>query len=239
MRYCLIALLSLAVWGVLPAQVWLEAGGKFTFGPSGFTNSNMASDGQHDFSLGLSHTAGAVLGVNIGDNHGFNVEALLGTYYQDFTYRGGAEPLKQSVEWKVADYYLLYRLYTNNGMYFELGPKLTNLRNVSQTTGLSTEIPSGGAYEDQYYSAVAGLGTILAGSKVFVIQMGLRFEYGLTDMVSVTGQRDNFPAYYTSYANTAKTTAYRVSFGMSVSFALGGTAQAACGRRVFMLGGKY
>jgi len=109
------------------AQVWLEAGGKFTFGPSGFINSNMTGDGEHDFSLGLSHTAGAQVGLNFGDYHGLNLEALFGTYYQDFTYRGNAEPEKYSVEWKVSDFYVLYRFYANNGMYFELGPKISRV----------------------------------------------------------------------------------------------------------------
>ena len=136
------------------------------------------------------------------------------------------------------DLYALYRYYPESGYYFELGPKLSNISEISQTFGILPEDVDG-KYEDSYISGVAGLGAFLSGSEVMVIKAGLRFEYGITDLVSADGMSGSYPAYYSSLGDVGNTNAYRVSFGLEISFGLGGFAKGACGRRGFVLGGKY
>jgi len=72
-----------------------------------------------------------------------------------------------------------------------------------------------------------------------VIKSGLRLEYGLTDFVSADGIASGFPSNNSGLADPGKTVPFRVSFGLEISFGIGGIAQASCGRRGFMLGGGY
>ena len=83
------------------------------------------------------------------------------------------------------------------------------------------------------------MGAFLSGSKVLVIKSGLRFEYGITDFVSAAGQEKGYPLFKSGLSDPGKTTPFRVSFGIEISFGVGGLAQASCGRRGFMLGNQY
>ncbi len=221
------------------AQVWVEAGVKANMGPSGYFNSFVANDAQHDYTMNLAFSYGGVLGLNIGDFHGLNLEVLTGTYFQDIIYRPAAgTQLRNSLEWDVLDFLALYRFYPKSGMYLELGPKLTRIQSISQTSG-PTVLAIDGIYEDDYISGVAGIGAFLVGSEVMVIKAGLRFEYGVTDFVSEQGVAAGYPSFASGNLMQGQTAPFRVSFGMEMSFGLGGIAQSGCGRRNFVLGGKY
>ncbi|MCB0639349.1 MAG: hypothetical protein KDC54_22140, partial [Lewinella sp.] len=226
-KNAILTLLFSLFFSFLSAQVWLEIGPKASFGPSGYVNGTILNDDKHDYSLNLAFNYGGVVGFNIGDYHGLNLEALWGTYFQNITYLGDDGPRRNSLEWEVTDLYLLYRYYPESGYYFELGPKFTLVNDRQQTFGVEF-VDTKGLYEDKYVSAVAGLGAFLAGSEVMVIKAGLRFEYGLTDMVSADGMSAGFPAYYADLGSLGSTQAFRVSFGLEMSFGVGGFAQGAC-----------
>lgn len=235
----LLVMLTFSVAQVLPAQIWVEAGVKANMGPSGYYNAFIAGDGQHDYTMNLAFSYGGVIGLNVADFHGLNLEVLAGTYFQDIIYRPeGAPQLRNNLEWDVLDFLALYRYYPRSGMYLELGPKYTLVQALSQTSG-PTVLATDGAYEDAYFSGVAGIGAFLAGSEVMVIKAGLRFEYGLTDFVTADGIAAGYPSVASGNLMQGRTTPFRVSFGMEMSFGLGGIAQGACGRRSFVLGGKY
>ena len=221
------------------AQLWLELGPKATFGPSGYFNSTLANDQKHDYSLNLAYSYGATMGLNIGDHHGLNFEALTGTYFQDFTYRPNTgTSIRNSLEWEVVDLYALYRYYPESGMYLELGPKYTLINEISQTAGIMS-VPVEGQYEDSYLSGVLGIGAFLSGSEALVFKCGLRAEYGLSDMVTVDGMTNGYPSIDSDLMSQGDTTPFRISFGLELSFGVGGIAKGACGRRGFVLGSRY
>lgn len=221
------------------AQIWLELGPKASFGPSGYYNSTLANDEQHDYSLNLAYSYGLTMGLNIGDHHGLNFEGLTGTYFQDLTFRPNTgTSLRNSLEWEVYDLYALYRYYPESGMYLELGPKYTIISEISQTSGIEP-VPVEGQYEDNYLSGVLGLGAFLSGSESLVFKAGLRVEYGLTDIVSADGMKNGYPSINSTLTDQGDTTPFRVSFGLELSFGVGGIAKGACGRRGFVLGGRY
>ena len=237
-KNALLTLSLLLLTGTLSAQVWLEIGPKASFGLSGYYNSTLANSNDHDYSINLAYNYGAALGINVGDYHGLNIEALFGTYFQDLTYRGPDGPQRNSLEWEVLDLYALYRYYPKSGYYFELGPKLTRINEISQTLGIDP-IDIDGQYEEDYFSGVFGFGAFLSGSEVLVFKTGLRFEYGFSDLVSADGMAANFPAFYVGQGDVGSTNPFRVSFGIEISFGIGGIAKAACGNRGFVLGGRY
>lgn len=240
MRRILLAFLCLFFINTfVNAQIWLEAGPKATFGPSGYLNSTLSSDDKHDYSLSLAFNYGLTAGLNIGDNHGLNFEALWGSYYQNFTFRPTVDTTTRNVlEWEVLDLYALYRFYANSGVYVEAGPKFTRVNEISQRVGV-TPVDIQGQYEENYISGVLGVGAFLAGSEVMVIKSNLRFEYGLTDFVTAEGIANGFPSNNSGLSDPGDTVPFRVSFGLEVSFGIGGIAQSACGRRGFVLGTRY
>ncbi|PTM14490.1 MAG: hypothetical protein DA408_02600 [Bacteroidetes bacterium] len=188
----------------------------------------------------MAFTYGGVLGLNIGDYHGLNFEVMTGTYFQDITYRPDVSTAQRnSLEWDVLDLYALYRYYPESGMYLELGPKYTLIQGISPTTGIQPVSTQGGPYEDNYISGVLGLGAFLSGSEALVFKAGLRFEYGFTDLVSAEGMANGYPSISSSLTDQGRTTPYRVSFGLELSFGVGGIAKGACGRRGFVLGNGY
>ena len=221
------------------AQLWMEIGPKATFGPSGYFNSTLANDSKHDYSLNLAYSYGAALGLNIGDRHGLNFEALTGTYFQDLTFRPNTgTSIRNSLEWEVVDLYALYRYYPESGMYLEVGPKYTLINEISQTSGIDP-VPVEGQYEDSYLSGVLGIGAFLSGSEALVFKAGLRAEYGISDLVTAYGMANGFPSIDSDLADQGDTVPFRISFGLELSFGVGGIAKGACGRRGFVLGSRY
>lgn len=221
------------------AQIWLELGPKASFGPSGYYNSTLANNDQHDYSLNLAYSYGGSLGLNIGDHHGLNLEVMRGTFFQDITYRPSTqESFRNNLEWEVYDLYALYRYYPQSGMFLELGSKYTTITELTQTSGIKP-VAVEGQYEDSYLSGVLGLGAFLSGSESLVFKAGLRFEYGLTDFVTAEGMTNGYPSIDSNLMDQGDTVPYRISFGLELSFGVGGFAKGACGRRGFVLGSQY
>ena len=63
-------LLLLFITTIASAQIWLELGPKASFGPSGYYNTTLASNEQHDYSLNLAYSYGGTMGLNFGDHQG-------------------------------------------------------------------------------------------------------------------------------------------------------------------------
>jgi len=243
--FATLLLICLCSFTALRAQVWLEVGPKASLGAAGYYNADLANDEQHDYSLNFSFNYGLAAGLNFGDYHGFNFEALWGTYFQDLISRENVDTIgnatvfsRNNLEWEVIDLYALYRYYPESGFYLEVGPKFTRITEISQSLGIDNRDVSG-MYEDDYISGVFGFGAFLSGSEIMVVKAGMRVEYGLTDFVTAEGMAANFPALDSSIKINSPTRPFRASFGLEVSFGVGGVAQGACGRRGFVLGGRY
>jgi hypothetical protein len=221
------------------SQVWFEIGPKATYGLTGFYNSNIVGDDNHDYQLSGAFSYGGALGINFDESHGINLEGLLTANRQTLTFRDPiVGPTDAIWEWDVVDAYLLYRYYTNGGAYFEIGPRASFVSSVTQTYG-PLEVPTDNAYADLYLSGVAGVGAFLAGSEVFTLKMGLRLEFAATDMVDNQTDTPDYPSVYTRYDSEAGTYPFRATIGLELSFGIGGIAQSTCGRRKFVIGSRY
>jgi hypothetical protein len=232
-------LLLLLIAQISSAQLWIELGPKVSFGPSGYYNATLVNDSQHDYSLNLAYSYGAALGLNIGDRHGLNFELMRATFFQDITYRPNTqESFRNNLEWEIFDYYCLYRFYPQSGIFIEGGAKYTDITELTQTSGIESVIVKE-QYEESYISGVLGIGAFLSGSETMVFKTNLRFEYGLTDFVTPEGRLNGYPSIDSNITDQGNTVPYRISFGLELSFGVGGFAKGACGRRGFMLGTQY
>lgn len=238
MRIITTLLFALTLFSNLGAQVWLELGGKAAFGLTGFFNDNLDNDAQHNFELNTAFSYGGILGLNFGENHGLNLEALSITNQQTYEFLEIGDQTRIGVEWKAIDVYLMYRFYSQSGAFFELGPKYTSVRSTEQAEGMK-RFRVDDLYQTEYFSAAAGFGGFLAGSEVFTLKLNIRFEYALQDFVSAQGIAEGYPAYYKTFESYTESRPFRASIGIEINFGLGSIAQSACGRRRFIFGTPY
>jgi hypothetical protein len=197
MRRTLIILgLILASVNLLDAQkifVWFDAGLKAQAGPTGLYNQAVVDAADVDYAISSGLSYGAKFGVNFGYN-AVTFDVMLNDSKAEFEHQDfvGSTEVRTST----LDLYVLYR-NEKNLSYFEIGPKYSFLRDASWrriADGASSDPTD---VTDQYKGGLAGVlgfGVNLVGTDGrFSGKLGLRFEYGITDIVSEEGQLANAP----------------------------------------------
>jgi len=166
---------------------WFDAAIKEMYGSSSIINNAVIDDPNLNYELGLGGAVG--FGGKFGINRGYNGLAIELMYMSSSeTFEGLSNdmvsyPAAPKVEWKSLDLYLLFRNAANLG-FFEIGPKISFLNSMERTDadGQITEFTD---INKRLISGVLGFGVNLVGTDgAFSGQIGLRFEYGFSDMVS-------------------------------------------------------
>jgi len=222
------------------AQVWIDVAPKVAYGLSGFYNSNVWNDTEHNNQFNTGYAYGAKVGINIGEYNGLIIEGMLNHGQQQFDHKIGALRVPNITKWETLDASILYR-YNSQGSYLEVGPQMSTLRNVSQTLG-GLAIENQNFYAERYFSAVAGFGGFIAGNEFFTLVMGIRLGYAFTDMLSSEAANNLTgvpPAPYRVYDSYTGSHPFFAQIQMEFSFGIGGAAKAACGRRSYMFGSRY
>jgi len=160
---------------------WFDTGIKIMYGSSYVINNSAINSSNLNYDLGLNGalSIGGKFGVNRGYN-GLAVELMYATNAQQYEYL--ASSTIPEIKWKSLDLYLLFRNAANLG-WFEIGPKIGFMRSVERTDELGsiTEMPN---FNDKAISGVLGFGVNVIGTDgSFSGQIGLRVEYGFTDLV--------------------------------------------------------
>ncbi len=221
-------------------QVWLELVGRGMYGLRGFYNQTIIDDRNHNYHLSTAPAFGGGIGLNLGDVHGINVEALWATNRQSFDFDDGNNTLlTNQVEWKTLETVLLYRLYTG-ASYLEIGPKWVMLRSITQSINEMVLADVAKSYQQAYPAAVLGVGGFLAGSSDFSLRIGVRVEYAFTDWTTESGRSANYPAPYVvpPYDELSSTNPFSASVYLEFNLPVGGVAKAGCGQRTFIFGGR-
>ena len=212
--------------------VWFDAGLKVQYGASGFYSAAIEEATGYNHELGL--TSGFGYGGKLGINwqyNGLSLEAFYNKSRQDVEVTNAGEP-SYSYEWKAIDIYALYRNAKNLG-YFELGPKVSMLRNMDGIVGnLRTDVKDG--FNNTNFAGVLGFGANIMGNDGrFSGILGLRFEYALTDLDSEDGKKVGAPILDpTIYANGNK--ASNLAFAgvvFELNWGIGYFGKAQCGAR--------
>lgn len=216
-------------------EIWIEAALKGGYGASFLLNKNILNDDSYAYQVASGYNYGGKFAVNFGPYNGISVEGLLSKGGQKWQYDIPliGTDLVNEIEWKSIDALLLFR-HINNRVYFELGPKYSIVKSVSQTDGtVEFEDPKQN-YADNYISGVLGFGGYITGTETFSLGLGLRFHYGLTDFVSDSGQKAGFPnpIKLADYESTAVTRPALAEFMIEFNFGIGHWAQSACSDRM-------
>ena len=171
---------------------WFDAAIKVMYGSSSIINNAVIDDPHLNYDLGFGGAVG--FGGKLGINRGYNglaIELLYtssGETFEGLTDETAmvAYPAAPKIEWKSLDLYLLFRNAKNLG-FFEIGPKIGFLRSMERTDA-DGQLTDFAEINKRQISGVLGFGVNVVGTDgSFSGQIGLRFEYGFTDM---NGQDD-------------------------------------------------
>lgn len=182
MKKLLLMFALLASGITLSAQkqiVWFDAGIRFQGGGSGILNQTIIDQPDTDYEISYtnSYGIGGRLGINKSYS-GLSLEAMFNSFEQTFETMDGVE--EATVNWKSIDFYPLFRNAKNLG-YFEIGPKISFLREFSNNEG--NDIKEN--FSSTNIGAAVGFGAYVAGTDgAFSATLGLRFEYGFTNYIS-------------------------------------------------------
>lgn len=165
--------------------IWFDCGLKVQGGSSGFYSKTIGDSKELNHELGYTsgYGYGAKLGVNWQYN-GLSLEAFFNKSKQNIENISSASAEGWAYEWKAVDVYTLYRNAKNLG-YFELGPKISFLNSYDLVTPAGIRDNRIDEMNKINYAGVLGFGAnILGNDGRFSGILGLRFEYGFTDIIN-------------------------------------------------------
>jgi len=183
---------------------WFDIGVKAAYGLTMMGNNNVFDDRQIDHRISGGYGFGVNVGVHFGQNSGVLVEYMRSTGTQKFDDESTPTTSLIDYKWNSNDVLLLYR-FSGNGGYFEIGPKVSFLSDMTLDVEAATVPDDVNVYfEDTWFSGVLGFGTYIAGSDVFTIQAGIRLHYQFGDMVNDAGADIGYPVgeIYDTYKKT-------------------------------------
>ncbi|MFM2392070.1 MAG: hypothetical protein RLZZ546_47 [Bacteroidota bacterium] len=223
MKQLIITLLVLMTFNLHSQKriVWFDCGLKVQGGASGFYSKAIEDLSTHNHELGL--TSGFGYGGKLGVNWQYNGLSLEAFYNKSKQVVEVPNDVSYAYEWKAIDIYALYRNAKNLG-YFELGPKLSMLNNMNVGTADVTD-----KFNKMNYAGVLGFGAnILGNDGRFSGILGLRFEYGFTDIVKSSVSDHPVPGITTG---RTPTNPYFAGLVFEFNWGIGYFGRAQCGAR--------
>lgn len=180
--------------------VWFDVGLRIQGGSSGILNQTIIdqTDTNYELAFTNSYGIGGRLGINKSYS-GLSLEAMFNSFEQTFETQAGAA--NETVNWKSIDFYPLFRNAKNLG-YFEIGPKISFLREFSDNAG--NDIKEN--FSSTNIGAAVGFGAYILGTDgAFSATLGLRFEYGFTNYTNADAPEGFTPIGYSFTDDTGAT----------------------------------
>jgi len=231
MKYITFTFCLLFGTGLIGQGFYIDAGVKAQYGGTSLINSAILDRTDWTYDIATGYSFGGKLGFNFED-HGITVDAMFGKYSASFESNNGAD--NTFTDWQFTDIYLLYRLSRFRG-YFEVGPKVSFIKDVENTYPDGTIENTTEFYNDNAFSGVLGFGTYIIGSDgSFSGIFGLRFEYGLSDMLDESlGAENGYPINQPDLYTAGYETTHNFFAGLvfELNWGIGYYGKASCGAR--------
>lgn len=215
---------------------WFDAGLKVMYGSSSVLNNAAINSSALDYEINFGNAIsyGGKVGINRGYN-GLAIELMYASSGSKFEYNSelNVNNITPQIDWKSLDLYLLFRNAKNLG-FFEIGPKIGFLRSVDRTSALDGTVSPLEDINSKQISGVLGFGVNVIGSDgSFSGQIGLRLEYGFTDLVGTeAGTTEPFPFDATLYADGyEKSAPIYAGLVFELNWGIGAYGIAQCGAR--------
>ncbi len=212
---------------------WFDAGIKAQYGYTGMINQNISDSGDYAYEVGNGLAYGGKIGINYGYT-GLALEAMFRSSTAVYEDKTGASITNIDVDYSSVDVYALFRTSKNLG-YFEIGPKVSLWSEVDRSgEGLASPVSVTDNYNSTNFAGVLGFGAYVIGSDgAFSGILGLRFEYGFTDVVSDSGATLGAPVGNVNLNLDGASSTNPVFAGIvfELNWGIGYFGQAACGER--------
>jgi len=205
------------------SQFWIDVSARGGWGPTLLINKNVFQDTDltHKFSSG--NTFGGRLGLNFGDEHSINFDISTVKFNQEFTSELITAPTTMS--FSSTDFAFLYKRLLE-GRYMEIGPLFSRINSPN--------------IQEQNFGAILGFGRALIGNNRFSLNLGVRFRYIFTDILSTgvipeTGESAEQFHFQRTYESHESTTPLSANIVLDVEWAVGVFRTSSCyGKRKFV-----
>lgn len=215
--------------------VWFDAGLKAQGGSSALYNKAVFDSQNDNYELGLtsSYSLGGKFGINF-EYTGLAIDVLYNNSNSSMSSQIGSSLTAINHKYNSLDIYPLFRNAQNLG-YFEIGPKVSFLQNISRSQGSAGSEDVINQFNKFNYSAVIGFGANIIGSdEAFTGILGIRMEYGINDFVNGgDGKRLNAPLNVGSIYDTGYKSTHPIFVGLvfEANWGIGYFGRAKCGAR--------
>ena len=225
-------------------QHWITAGVRGTFNSTWLLDKNMQHDKGLKYVPSWGYAGGIMLGFHMNEIVAIDVEGMYAVYSQ--RYKDGE---KDSLHWtartdlKHIEIPILLRFDFENYKYLEFGVRIGILNKASQSytpenfptiTNEGKDPLTGDSYfEKKNMGLVFGWGGGIWGNGGLLLSGGLRFTYGLSDIISDAGGKGT--QYHPMDTSTAiqdytPTHTATIGFHLIADFDIGWFITSSCGR---------
>ncbi len=166
---------------------WFSIAAKAGYGNSVLLNVNVIEDGNISFNyLTPSLSYGGRFTFTYGDNIGFGVDFLKSSFGQQYTINNNGDIYDKEIKIKSVDIFPFFRYTGNKGGYFEIGPKFSNIKSLTETNSIQQNFKTDYAdyYEAKFTSIVLGFGLSVYRNERLSVNFGPRFAYSFTNLTA-------------------------------------------------------
>ena len=217
-------------------QQWIVIGLRGSINNTWLMNSNVMNDKGIKMKPSFGGGGGIMLGIHLSELIAIEPECVFTLINQKYASKIDSSAWTSKTSLAYLEFPILLRFDFETFKYLELGVKFASLKTAKDDFSSSTfnysatdDIKN---YEKGNTSLIFGWGTGLWGNGGLMVNFGIRATYGLSDIVSLAGGKDD---PYWSYGETAAkgykpTNTATIGFQFNVDFDLGWFMSSSCGR---------
>lgn len=192
MRILLLTAVSLFISLNTYSQAWVDCGLKGGYGLTGLVNPNIWENSNIEQQISGGHSFGGKLGLNFNLNYQITLDFLHKNSSQKYYFqpREDFDSWTKTVKFTSFDLPLLFRHNSDNGSFLEIGPQLSFINGVSETTVLGATNDVSDYFTSTNLGAVIGFGSFMLGAENTYLVFGIRIHYGFTDLLTNEAGKD-------------------------------------------------
>ncbi|MFM7022651.1 MAG: outer membrane beta-barrel protein [Flavobacteriales bacterium] len=237
MRNLFLSVLFFFVCQAAQGQMFFEVGLKGGAGVAMLLNENTMQDNRITKTPNYAYSYGFKAGFDFNEQYAIIGEYMWAQINQNNKYLdNSSSEIKKNIQVNTVNIPILFRYNSDNGSYLEVGPRLGFTKKVLQSGTTSTDITS--KFEAKSYGAVFGFGSVLFATDNIYGTIGIRFDTGISDIISADGGKDKMKYYpiddnnfTTSYSKYAATIPLSVQLMLEFNWDLGYFARSKCKKR--------
>lgn len=224
-------------------QGWIDIGFKGGGGLGMMYNENLWNDRSVEISFKGSNLYGGKVGINFNELHAITVDFLTSKTQQTYKMFTPNGDFSLNYAYKSFDIPVLYRYNSEYGSYMEVGGQLSKIKSVSETGRPTAMVDPQSHMVEKFYGVIFGFGSYMLGTNNLYLTAGFRFMYGVNDLISPAGGKNNLQYYpyaasYTpdpAYLEYKQTHPFTINFILEINYDLGYIVSSNCNRQAVIL----